>query len=489
MDNLLKSEVKLFLILLMVPAIIFAQKPKYSFKVKVNGLKDTVCYLGHYYGDKQYIKDTAKVDSKGNFEFSGEDALPGGIYLIIVPAKKYFEIIVDRELFFSIETDTSDFVGKMKIKGSTDNKLFYDYLNYINQKQKEAAPLSNALKKFKENKDSLTGFKDNKDSIKLIKDKLSEIDSEVKKYKLDYIDANSGTFLAKVFKASYEPEIPEAPLLPNGRKDSNYVYKQYKKHFLDNIDFSDDRLLRTPVFHNKIKQYITTLVVQIPDSINKEADSLIEKARANKEVFKYVVWFLTNWSETSEIMGFDAIFVHLVEKYYMTNQAYWITPSIQEKITKRAEILKNILIGVKPPNLTLLDSNYLYISMYSIPVKYLVLLFWEPSCGHCKKEVPKLKALYDSLKSKSFEVYAVCGENKLKEWKDFIKEYNLNWINVMDMQNESGFRTTYDIYSTPVIYLLDENKKILAKRLNVDQLRGFMERILKKEEQEKEKKK
>jgi peroxiredoxin len=462
---------------LIISIISFAGKPKYCIKVKINGIKDTVCYLGNYYGDKQYIKDTAKVDHNGYCEFSGEELLPGGIYLIITPAKKFFEIIIDREQFLSVETDTTDFIGKMKIKGSPDNQLFYEYLKYIDAKQKEAEPYRGALKKIKENKDS----------SKLMQDKLTAIDKEVQKYKLDFIASHPDVFLSKVFKTSYDSGIPEAPLLPNGRKDSNYVYQYYKQHFLDNIDFSDDRLLRTPIFHNKIKQYITSLTVQNPDSIIKEADMLIEKARANKEIFKYVIWYLTNWSETSNIMGFDAIFVHLAEKYYMTNQAYWVSPANLEKINSRAKILKKLLLGTAIPNITMQDTNSVFVTLYNVKSKYTILYFWDPTCGHCQKETPKLKSLYDSLKTltKDIEVYAVCTDPNVKEWKKYIKEHKLDWINVMDIQNTTGFHTTFDIYSTPVIYLLDENKIIMAKRLSVAQLSEFMLRQFKKDEKEK----
>lgn len=452
-----------------LPVLLFAGNPKYDIKVKIKGSKDTIAYLGNYYGDKQYIKDTARVDASGCFEFKGDEVLPGGIYLIVTQAKKYFEILIDKEQVFSLETDTSDFIGKMKIKGSPVNSLFYEYLNYMGEKQKASEPL----------RDSIKAIKD-KDSLKPLQKRLDVFEKEVQKYKLDFIKKYPDNFLSVVFKASYEPEIPEAPMLPNGKKDSTYPYRYYKAHYLDNIDFSDDRLLRTPVFHSKLKQYITTLVPQIPDSIIAEADILIEKARANKEVFKYVVWFITNWSETSNIMGFDAIFVHMAEKYYMTNQAYWVSPANLEKINSRARILKGLLIGSNIPNVTMQDTSNVFVTLYNVKSKYTLMLFWDPTCGHCQKEVPKLLALYDSIKSKGFEVYAICTDLNVPEWKKYIIEHKLDWINVMDIQNVTNFHTTYDIYSTPVVYLLDENKKIIAKRISAEQVGEFMEKLFKK---------
>ena len=41
----------------------------YEYKGQIKGLKDTTCMLAYYYGDKQYAKDTADIDSQGNFIF------------------------------------------------------------------------------------------------------------------------------------------------------------------------------------------------------------------------------------------------------------------------------------------------------------------------------------------------------------------------------------------------------------------------------------
>ena len=107
------------------------KKLAYKIQVTVKGLKDTVCYLANYYGDKQYLKDTAKVDSKGYFEFIGTETLPGGIYMVVLPGKKYFEVIVDKEQFFSLQTDTLDYIKNLKNSTSRENSIFYEYMQYV----------------------------------------------------------------------------------------------------------------------------------------------------------------------------------------------------------------------------------------------------------------------------------------------------------------------------------------------------------------------
>ncbi len=452
-----------------ISTVMFAGNTEgYNIKITAKGLKEgTVCLLANYYGDKQYIKDSAIANANGEVVFKGTEKYPQGIYLFVPRNKRYFDFVMDEEQNFSLETDTLDYVKYMKIKGSDENKDFYDFQTFMAEKQKQIEPLRDLLKK----------SKDNKDTSKLIQDKMSAIDTDVKKYKTNFIKNNPKAFVAKLFKAMEDPEIPEAPLLANGKKDTTFGFRYYKTHYFDNIDFSDDRMLRTPIFDTKIKTFLDKMTVQIPDSINVSVDYLIEKSKANKEVFKYIVWWITSTYETSKIMGFDAVFVHVVEKYYNKKQTYWVDSTQLYKITNRAQVLKPLLLGKKAPEISMQDSTGKYVSLSNLKSKYTVLVFWDHGCGHCKKEIPKLAELYKKIKTKGVQVYAVETEDKPEEWKKFIQENQLNWINVieLDTYRRAVTKQIYDIYSTPVIYLLDENKIIKAKRIDTEQVGSFID--------------
>lgn len=476
----------LVIIILLITGPIIAKNPigdGYNIKITAKGLKEGArCLLANYYGDKQYIKDSAFANAKGEVIFKGSEKFPEGIYLFVPPNKKYFDLVMDAGQNFSLDTDTSDYVKNMKVKGSTENKFFYDYQSFIAEKQKLIEPLRNLYK---------ITTKTNKDSTKLLIDKMTVIDKEVKDYKQNFIKDNPTTFVAKLFKAMDEIEVPEAPLLPSGKKDTTFAFRYYKAHFFDNIDFSDDRLLRTPIFHTKIKQYLDKLTAQIPDSISVAADYLATKAKANQEVFKYVIYWLTYTYESSNIMGMDAVFVHLVDNYYATKQAFWVDSAQLYKITNRAFILKPLLLGKKAPAINMVDTSGKNVSLYSIKANYTVLLFWDHGCGHCKKEVPKVAEIYKKMKEKGVEVLAIETEDKPEDWKKFIRENKLNWINVHEPDNyrRAVTKKIYDIYSTPVVYLLDENKIIKAKRIDSEQLGDFINELEKEKEREKAKKK
>ncbi len=434
---------------------------KLSFRVK--GVHDTVCFLANYYGDKQYLKDTAVCDSKGNFTFTGTSKLPGGVYLIVLPKKYYFEILIpsDKEQFFSAETDTANFVTNMKVTGSPENILFYSYLNYIGVKSKEVEGIRAEIKKSPKDSASLT-------------QKMIAIDKEVTQHRKDLISKNSNTFVSKLFKASEEVEIPTNP----NPKDSLFAYKYYKAHFFDNIDMKDDRMLRTPVFHGKLDRYIKKMVLQLPDSLIPEIDMIIKKTEGSKEMFKYCVWYLNYTYETSQLMGMDAVFVHMAKKYYLDpKKVDWIDSTTRSKFKEKYDILKNLLIGMKAPNAFLADSNSQYIRLHDIKAKATIMIFWDPNCGHCQKEVPKFHEMYveKGWKNKGIAVYSVSIDREEKDWKKFLKEKKITtFINVWDKFTHTDFRKMWDIYSTPVIYVLDEKMIIRAKRLGVDQLEEFL---------------
>jgi thiol-disulfide isomerase/thioredoxin len=453
---------------LLLAAVLFTMNVSaggYEIKIHIIGLKDTVCYLGNHFGDKQYVRDTARTDHDGWAVFKGKDSLPGGIYLIVMPNKTYFEILVSEQKF-TIETDTLDFIGNFKSTGTLENKLFNEHQRFIIGMSKETQQL----------KSKMDAYSTNKDSTKAIRERIMSLDKEVKAYRIKLMTDYPKSFIAKIFTTMSEPDVPEPPKDAKGNiLDSSFQYHYFKAHYWDKVDFSDDRMLRTPIFENKVKTYTNQLTPQLPDSIIASCDTIIEKAKANKEVFKYCVATLTNIYENSKIMGFDKIFVHLAEKYYLTDLAFWADSTLKANIHGRVEKIKPNILFTVAHDLAMPDTAFVMHTLHGVKAKYTVVVFWDPTCSHCKIEIPKLLQYYDSVKTKiSIEVFAIGIESDMEEWKKYIREHKLDWLNVSDLYNQTNFRNYYDIYSTPVIYLLDERKRLIAKRLDTEKLRGFI---------------
>ncbi len=443
----------------------------YKIKIKINGLKDTTLYLGYHFGDKNFVLDTIKVNNRGEGVFEGKKDLKGGIYIIILPEKSFFEILIDKDQNFSIETDTSlkaeNYVKNMKIKGSEENKQFNDYQKFMMNESKKVGKLRKKMHSKNENKDS----------VKIYEQEIKDVDKEVKAKWGAIVKNDPNALLSKIISSLNEVVVPDAPVDSKGNKiDSLFEYHYYKNHFFDNIDFSDARLLRTPILYYKLNQYFSRVVVQIPDSIDVEAEKIIEKSKANKDVFQYVLQFIFNYANSSQIMGMDKVFVFLADKYYLTGQATWVDSSFVKKIRDRVNELKPNLIGNTAPELKMNTYDGKYVSLHQVKAKYTILVFWDPDCGHCKKDVPKLHDLYEKYWKKGVEVFAVYTQVDLKKWTKFIEDKGLtDWVNVYDPYNFSNFRSKYNVVSTPLIYILDKDKKIIAKRIDTETVKKILE--------------
>lgn len=453
-----------------------AKKTKgYEIKITIKNSKDSMLYLANYYGKNQYLKDSAIADKKtpGVYTFKGDEALQGGIYILASQAKvKMMEFIIDENQHFSFDSDTSDILKNIVVKNCPENVMFFDYIKNITFKQTELNSINSDVKKAETDH--------NTELANSLKEKLKQKSKEFQDFTLNVIEKNPNFLFSKVLSMNREIEIPSYPKLPDGSVDSTFGWKYYKSNYWMYTDLKDDRLIRTPVFHGKLQRYFETVIVQDNDSIKIEADKILETVRSNEEMFKYVMWWLTNYYETSKIMGHDEIFVYLVEKYYETNQCWWVTPSTLESLNKRATQLKAVLIGAKAPELIMPDTNNVFHSFYQIQKKYTLLWFWDPDCGHCKVETPKLKDFYNKFKdSLNLEVFAVSMDQDLERWKKFIRDNQLTWINVGGNTANIDFHKVYDLYSSPVLYVLDKDKKILAKRIAVADLEDFFQQYQK----------
>ncbi|MDD2322537.1 MAG: thioredoxin-like domain-containing protein [Bacteroidales bacterium] len=452
------------------PQLASAQKPEYKITIHLEGINDTVCYLAFYMGDKIYVKDTAKVYKGAMVFYSDTSVLKPGMYIVAGQASnKYMEFLVNKNSRFALFTKKEDIAGAMKVKNSPENQKFYAYIAYLQKQQEILTPFRKILES------GAAGS----DSVARAKEQIKIINQQVEAHRKTLLNENEGTLFAAIIKATQPPEIPEIPPLPDGKPDSIGKWNAYRQHYWDNFDLADERLLRTPEFHKKIEHWFDHLVYPHPDSIAAAIDVVIEKAKPAEETYKYLIWYLTLKYERSTIMGYDAVFVHMAKTYYKSGTDTWSNPTVVKNIIERAAILEPLLIGKKAPELLLWDTAMQIKSLYNTKARYTIVYFWDSDCGHCKKEIPLLKAFYSKYKEQyNLEVFGVYADTSFTAMKKYIRNNALNWINVNGYYSASGdFHDLYDIYSTPVMYLLDEEKTILAKRVLTHDIQMLLERL------------
>ena len=450
-----------------------------NIKITVKGLESSSMILANYFGDKQYVKDTILFDKKGTVVLKADTMLPGGVYLAVFPAlgNHYFEFIVS-EHEFTLETDTFELTGHLKVSpNSVENTLFYDDMKFLG-KMKEKSDSISKLYKAATAKD----YKgDPKDKDKL-REQLVGIDGEVKAKRESVITQHPDLFYAKLLNAMKDIVVPDAPKDARGKIiDSSFQWRYYKTHYWDNVDLSDERLLRCPVFHPKLKTFWSQTIVQTPDSLIAGGEELLAKTDKKNEVYRYILTYIFNEAANSKIMCFDEVYVHFGESYFCNASLVpWLDTAKRFKICDRVQRLKPVLCDKQAQRLILpTDSTEgQWKSLYDVKAKYTVLAFWDPDCGHCKKEIPVLVDAYHNLLKKGIDVQvfspAIMEIENYKDWVEFIKKNNLDWINVCDAKRHSNFRYEWDIQSTPQIYILDKDKKIKARRIGADQIEDYI---------------
>ena len=459
--------------LVLASTVAFSQSG-YKLEFKVKGWKDSAVYLGHYYGENTYIKDTAQVNAEGAFTFQDKATLPQGVYFLVRKGKKgnakIFDVVIGSDQTFSIETASPEYVVNMKVKGDDDNRVFFENIAYNIERNKEAEPFIKVLK------DSTL----KEDQKKEARDGFSKINEKVMAHQKEIIEKYPTTLTARMLKATMPIVVPDPPKKANGHIDSTFQLKYYRQHFFDNFDLADDAMIRMPqtIYQQKLKEYLEKLFIPQPDSITKAINAVVTKAQKNQETYKYCVWSLATMYWQPEIMGLDEVFVNVYDQYFKTGAMdFWVNSKMKDDLKQQADKIRSCMLGRTGSNLIMQDENLQPKSMYDIKAKYTILFIFSPTCGHCREETPKLVKFYNESKTKlNFEVFAVATDTSMKLMREFIKEFKTPWITVDGPRSylKEHFQKLYHSDTTPTIFILDDKKKIIAKKLPVNKLEDFL---------------
>lgn len=464
----------------------FVAVAKDGYKVEINfkeDVKDSVVYLAHYFGKPMptiYKVDSARVRGGKSAVFSSRQPMLGGLYMVIYNHNtRIVEFVLDNGADFGVSVDNTpggskSEMSRIEFRNSAENTRYQEY-------NKEMEQLGF---KSKEIMAKMAVARNHEDSAALGKEMNALGEQQVAARK-QYIRKYPNTLLSKVFLAVQTPEVPQGPhYLEDGKTvDSLFAYAYTKAHYWDGFDFSDDRLINTPVYDNKLNDYFNRWIYQVPDSINAEADKLLKATKNSKELFRYTLRTLAGNALQSKIMGMDEVFVHLVENYYMKGAAYWLSDKDLKWYADRAQKIAPNVLGNIAPDLNMQDVFTLKdMPLHQVKARYTLLVVWSYDCHTCQQEVPRLDSVYEAqLKSRGVKVYSIASGGELSEIQKFIAKNNIReWINVADINNNTGFKDKYDAYTTPKIYLFDENKKIIGKGLDHSNIGTVIDMLEKK---------
>jgi thiol-disulfide isomerase/thioredoxin len=440
-----------------------------NISITLTPFKNCWIYLGSYYGKGKTLADSAYLDGNSKGVFKSAAKLTGGIYFVVSPQYTIqFELLMDENQHFAIVGDSAQ-KEKVQIIGSPDNDLFKSYsaISAVKGRQRYNLEMS------------LSSAKNEIDSNK-IKNEIAAIDKERQDYIDNFIKQYPNSLLGMLFTVMQRPKMPAIPIV-KGKPDSAYPYRFIKDNFWNDVNFFDDRLLRTPFFEPKMDDYFKYYVSPEPDSIIKEVKFMLLSARMGREIYPYLLTKFTNKYVNPEYMGQDKVFLYLFNEFYSKGDTTFLNPASRKMIFDRAYSLMANQIGEPSPILTLTDTLGKAKPMYDVDAKFTLIVFWDPHCGHCKEHLPKIDSFYQAKwKALGLKVYAVyVYDDAVADWKSFINEKKLyDWTHVYQTKeardvemksNQAGFRQLFDARTTPTVYLLDDKKRIIAKQLSLEQ--------------------
>lgn len=428
-------------------------------------------YLTYYYGKNMNVEDSAIISENGVAVFQKNKKIPSGIYSIVFPDKRWmFDFLVDTSQRITIVAkDTANLVLTTEVSNDPENNLFRDYQRFIAVK----GPL------LEKERREFAASKTKADSV-LHESNYKEINESLAAYRENLITQHPGSMLAALLKSMKEPTVLHQH--PATRQDTLENYWYYKKHYWDGVSFSDPRIIRTPFFLPKVERYFRQVENQDADSLIRAVDYYLLLSRTSPAMYQFLLNWFTDEYYQPKYMGQDKVFVHLFEKYHSKGVSNWLNEKQLKAISDRAYMVMSNLVGVPAAPLMMTDISGKPSPLYNMDAAFTVVAFWDPTCGHCQHELPRIDSIYQAKwKSEGVKIYAVLTDNSVKpQWEKFIKDHQLTeWTHVYEPDdlekkikesNQPSYRQLYDVIQTPTIYLLDKDKRIIAKKLTIEQL-------------------
>ncbi len=446
---------------------------KHDIQFKFDNYQNDTLIVGYYFGERQLVLDTLYSENTvGHFSLKGDSLLHPGVYIFLThPENGFYQFLMPRDdQEFEVLSSKEDF-SDLHYSGSADNELFSEYVDFLAVKR----PIIEQIKTKMEGTEGALK--------KTFEDKMKKIDAEVKAKQSAIIEQHPASLTTMLLKANQEIHVPEFLDIPEDERKVKR-YQHYKEHYFDHIDLTDSITLYSPFIDERVKYYLEKLTVQLPDSINPTIDKLFSMMGTESSLFKYYLGSLYNQYAKSKVVGMDAVIVHLVDNYYIKGLAPWMDAENMAKIADNANKIRPTLMGNIAQDITVYKEDGSPVSLDSIDYEYLVLLFWAPDCGHCKKVMPNIVEFGKEYKSKGVEVFAICTKHMDKVstcWESIEEKEMLGFTNAADQYHKSSFKTKYDIRTTPKIFILDKDKKILIKGIGGEQLPEVMDEIIKSE--------
>lgn len=429
-----------------------AQAQKYRFQFKPAGCKDTVLYIGRHYRDAVQVVDTAYRQGRGGYVASGRREWPRGIYVLVRQDREsaMADFVVDDSRSFTLEGDSVLSTASIRVSGSWANAQMVGYMARLEQANRE--------------QDSLQRAGD--------KEGMARLNREMSAYVQRKQHEGAGNVFFQLVAACDNPEVPDTV-----QDKPRYCRDHYWDAFFGPATPQSLRqaLLYSPQLFSKMNYYFFGMLYRAnADTIKHSLDMLMERIGDDTAMTRYVLQFVEpRYYRSTKNIGWDAVWCHLVERYYLKGRCPWAKESELYVMEKNYKRIRQSIIGAHGQELWMLDTTQVessehWVSSHRFPERYVILWFWDPDCHHCQEQSEQLKVLYDSLSAagaKRFEVYAVGYDSDVKKWKRYVREHDFRWVNVGGPNVNIDYQEAYNVHGAPTMIILNERRDIIMNKV------------------------
>jgi peroxiredoxin len=412
-------------------------------------------YLAAFYGETTTMIDSGLTQLDGSIRFVFPRTRASGMYRCIISKSSYTDFIYNKEdIVLLIKPDDPD--KKIEVISSKENEIYQGFLN------RDIA--------FRKKLDALAytsgAFTTEDKFFKVAEKEYEGLQAERAKLIDDLILKNKGSYVARVLAVYREP------MLKYGWSD-NEKKAYFREHYFEVIRVNDTAMLRNPLYPNKIIQYLMLYSnPEKPKDYNEKAfiggvDKVMENCRQDSLVFEFLLSYLI---EGFEHYGFDAVVNHMYDKYLSDRSC-----SDHDKLGKisgRIEADRKIGKGTQAPEWKLTDISGKQYSSGSITQDYTLMVFWASWCPHCTQMLPQIKAMTAGIDAAKLQIITVSMDTSLVAWKNFVVPLKVPWLQACDGLGWKGkVPMDFNVYATPTMFLMDRQRKIIAKPITSAQLR------------------
>lgn len=411
-------------------------------------------YLLSFYGERNFLIDSAKTDAAGSFSFTLGNATPPGMYKVSFGKDLAVDVVFNREnIVFT--SDIRSLADSLVFVSSTENIIYYNYMKTDQDLQTRLELLQPVLDYYPA-RDQYYQY------TAAEYDRIQKVAAHI----LDSLRNNyPGSYAVRIL------ELYGTPFLSSSMgRDNRMAY--LKQHYFDRTDFADTSLLRSPAFPNKAISYLALYSnnrlqqKQLEAEFIKGVTVVLSAASVNPEVYKFLLDYLIGGFDKYH---FEDVITYMAENF--TDPSSCEDADKKSALQKKLETYKKIATGKPAPDFELPDSKAVPVKLSALRSEYTLVVFYSSECSHCAEMMPRVKSLYDNQKPKRIEILAVSLDTDRQSWLDFIRSGKYGWINVCDLKGfNSPAADEYNIYATPTMFLLDKNKTILAKPISYREL-------------------